>query len=118
MPDDEVRDGGMPAGEAPNAGEPGKHITEALGGRAGGALSDEERTERERVRNLIQSVASCYNSLVSAETDPERRAELAAKLAFYDGQFRRRGTLSAEERDEVIRTYPETLRRLRAEIGE
>jgi hypothetical protein len=112
MPDDEVPDGGVPDG-----GGSGKHITGELGGRPSGPLSDEERTERERVRNLIQSVASCYNTLASAETDPDSKAELTAKLAFYDGEFRRRDKLSAEERSEVLRTYPETLRQLRAEIG-
>lgn len=111
MPDDEVPDGGVPAGEASAGGRPdgegsGKHIAEQLGGRPGGPLSDEERTERERVRNLIQSVASCYNSLVSTETDPDRKAELGAKLAFYDAEFRRRSTMSAEERSDVLRTYP------------
>jgi acyl-CoA reductase-like NAD-dependent aldehyde dehydrogenase len=102
----------------PDGKELGKHITEALGGRADGPPGDEERVERERVRNLIQAVASCYNTLVTSETDPDRKADLAAKLAVYDDQFRRRATLSAEERREVLRTYPETLRRLRAEIGE
>jgi hypothetical protein len=102
----------------PDGQEPGKHITEALGGRPDRPPSGDERVERERVKNLIQSVASCYNTLVNAETDADRRTELAAKLAFYDDEYRRRATMSAEERREVLRTYPETLRRLRAEIGE
>jgi hypothetical protein len=99
----------MPEGE-------GKHITEALGGRPGAPLSDDERVERERVRNLIQTVAACYHTLVNHELDTGRRTELTAKLAFYDAEFRRLDSMSAEERREVIRTYPEILRRLRAEI--
>ncbi len=79
---------------------------------------DEERTERERVRNLIQTVAACYNALAGQETDTSRRAELTAKLAFYDDVFRRRDTMSADERREVLRTYPVLLEQLRAEIGE
>ena len=110
MPD-ELSDGGAQESD-------GKHIVERLSGRPGGAPSNEERTERERVRNLIQSVASCYNTLVSTETDPDRKAELATELAFYDAEFRRRATMSAGERSEVLRTYPETLRRLRAAIDE
>ena len=102
----------------PDGDEPGKHITEALGGRAIAPLSHQERVERERVRNLIQGVLSCYNSLISQEPDENRGAELAAKRAFYTDKFRRRVTMSAEERDEVLRTYPEILGRLRAELGE
>ena len=98
--------------------QPGKHITEALGGSPGAPRSDEERVERERVRNLIQTVAACYNTLVSRETDTGRRTDLVAKLSFYDDEFRRRDTMTAEERAEVLRTYPELLEHLRAEIGE
>jgi hypothetical protein len=104
----------MPDGEVPDQPE-GRHVTEALGGRPVAPLSDQERVERERVRNLIQSVASCYNTLLSQETDGDRTAELTAKLAFYDDEFRRRDSMTAEERRDVLRTYPEMLRRLRAE---
>lgn len=96
--------------------EPTKHITEALGGRLIPPMSHAEREEREAVRNLIQVVASCYNSLVSRETDIERRAELVAKLAFHDDEFRRIGAMSGAERRTVIDTYPELLARLRAEL--
>jgi hypothetical protein len=99
----------MPDGE-------GKHLTAALGGHPGEPLTHEERVERERVRTLLQTVASCYNSLASQEVDPERRAELVAKLAFHDGEVRRQGAMSAEERREVIGTYPALLDRLRAEL--
>lgn len=116
MPDDQVSDPGAPQSNGPDS--EGKHLSERLGGRPGGPLSDAERIERERVRNLIQSVASCYNSLVSTETDPDRKAELEAKLARHDVEFRRRATMSAGERSEILRTYPELLRRLRTEIGE
>ncbi|MEI8412809.1 MULTISPECIES: hypothetical protein [unclassified Kribbella] len=98
------------------ADEPGKHITEALGGRHVAPLSDEERVEQERVRNLIQSVASCYNSLVSQESDPARKAELTEKRAFYQAEFRRHTTMSAQQRRDVIQTYPALLRQLRAEL--
>jgi len=64
--------------------EPAKHISEALGGRPVEPLSDAERVERERVRNLVQSVASCYSSLVAQATDPGRRAELRAGRALGD----------------------------------
>jgi hypothetical protein len=47
----------MPDGEVPDQPE-GRHVTEALGSRPVAPLSDQERVERERVRNLIQSVAS------------------------------------------------------------
>ncbi|MFI7064695.1 hypothetical protein ACIBL3_27130 [Kribbella sp. NPDC050124] len=95
-----------------------EHITSALGGSPGEPLSDEERVERERVRNLIQAVAACYNTLVSQETDTGRRTDLVAKLSFHDEEFRRRDTLTPAERAEILRTYPELLERLRAEIGE
>lgn len=95
---------------------PGKHIAEELGGRAVAPSSDEERVERERVRNLVQSVGSAYNSLLSRETDQERKTELAAKVAFHDDEFRRRDAMTAEERQAVLRTYPEVLRQLRAEL--
>jgi hypothetical protein len=93
-----------------------KHLTAALGGQPGEPLSHEERVERERVRTLLQSVASCYNSLVAQETDADRRAELFTLLAFHDDEVRRQGGMSAEERREVIRTYPALLDRLRAEL--
>ncbi|TCC31319.1 hypothetical protein [Kribbella sindirgiensis] len=96
--------------------EPRKHLTDAVGGRAGVPLSDVERVEWERARNLVQSVASCYNSLVSQATDPDRRAELAAELAFHDGELRRLGTMSGAERRTVIGTYPDLLARLRTEL--
>lgn len=95
---------------------PGRHITEALGGRPVTPLSDAERVERERARNLIQAVASCYHTLVVHESDTGRRTRLSAELAFHDGELRRLDSMSAEERREVIRTYPELLPRLRAEI--
>jgi hypothetical protein len=97
---------------------PDQHSTEALGGLPGEPQSPEERVERERVGLLIQTVAACYNTLVNRETDTGRRAELVAKLSFYDDEFRRRDTMSAEERREILRTYPELLVGLRAEIGE
>lgn len=102
----------------PDSEESRKHIAEALGGRPGAPLSDAERVERERVRDLIQAVAACYNTLASRETDTGRRTGLVAKLSFHDDEFRRRETMSAEERAEVLRTYPDLLDRLRAEIGE
>jgi hypothetical protein len=98
--------------------EPHKHLTDALGGRRIAPPSDEERIERERVRNLIQSVGSCYNSLVSQETDPDRRAELVAKVAFHNDELRRLDTMSGAERRTVISTYPALLARLRAELEE
>jgi hypothetical protein len=101
----------MPEGER-------KHITEALGGRPVAPLSDEERVEHERVRNLIQAVAACYHTLVIHELDTGRRTELTGKLAFYDAEFRRLDTMSASERQDVLRTYPAILDQLRAEIGE
>jgi hypothetical protein len=97
----------MPDGE-----ELRKHITEALGGRAGAPSSDQERLEREQVRDLIQAVASCYNTLASREPG----TGLEAKRSFYDDEFRRRHTMTAAERTEVIRSYPELLAGLRAEI--
>lgn len=102
----------------PDEQGPTKHITEALGGERIAPMSNEERTEREHVRNLIQGVLTCYNALVGQETDSVRRAELEEKRAFYTEQFRRRVDLSAEERSEVLRTYPDLLSRLRAELGE
>ncbi|GAA2843126.1 hypothetical protein [Kribbella solani] len=112
----------------PGDAEGRKHITAALGGRALAPLSAEERIEREQVRDLIQAVASCYNSLVSraagrevtnpdAEGAGDRDDEaLAARLAFYDGEFRRRDSMTAFERAEVIRRYPDLLAELRAEL--
>jgi hypothetical protein len=47
----------MPDGEVPDQPE-GRHVTEALGGRPVAPLSDQERVERERVRNLIRGPAS------------------------------------------------------------
>jgi hypothetical protein len=94
----------------------GKHITAALGGIPAEPLSDAERVERERVRNLVQSVASCYNSLASQATDPDRRAELVARLDFHDDELRRLDAMPAAERRTVISTYPGLLARLRAEL--
>lgn len=94
--------------------QPGKHITEALGGRYVAPPSDAERVERERVRNLIQAVLSCYHGLVSQETDEVELVELRAQEAFYTEELRRHVSLSAEERQEVLRTYPDLLARLRA----
>ncbi|MGW6277239.1 hypothetical protein [Kribbella sp. NPDC055071] len=99
----------MPDGEE-------KHLTTALGGVPGEPLSPDDRVERERVRTLLQSVASCYNSLVARETDADRQAELATQLALHDDQVRRQNALSAEERREIIRVYPALLDRLRAEL--
>jgi len=96
--------------------EPAKHISEALGGRPVEPLSDAERVERERVRNLVQSVASCYSSLVAQATDPGRRAELSERLAGHDAELRRIDTMPTAERRTVIGTYPELLTRLRAEL--
>jgi hypothetical protein len=98
--------------------EPKKHLTEALGGTPVPPLSHEEREERERVRNLIQAVRIRYNGLVGRETDSERRAELVAKRAHYDEEYRRQTSMTAAERQEVLRTYPEILAALRAEHGE
>jgi hypothetical protein len=47
----------MPDGEVPDQPE-GRHVTEALGSRPVAPLSDQERVERERVRNLIRGPAS------------------------------------------------------------
>ncbi|WP_350274451.1 hypothetical protein [Kribbella sp. HUAS MG21] len=94
----------------------GKHLTEALGGQPVEPLSAAERLERERVRNLVQSVAACYNSLVGQATDPDRRAEFAERLAFHDAELRRIDTMPAAERRTVLSTYPELLARLRAEL--
>ncbi|MET9274364.1 hypothetical protein [Kribbella sp. NPDC003557] len=99
----------MPDGEAGR-----KHITEALGGRAVAPLSDDDRVERERVRDLVQAVAGCYHTLVAQQAGAN--AELAAKLDFHDAEFRRRDTMSAAERAEVLRSYPALLAELRAEI--
>ncbi|MEV6271273.1 hypothetical protein AB0L64_29200 [Kribbella sp. NPDC051936] len=96
--------------------EPAKHISEALGGRPVEPLSDAERVEWERVRNLVQSVASCYNALVAQATDPGRRAELSERLAVHDAELRRIDAMPAAERRTVISTYPELLTRLRAEL--
>ncbi|GAA1571191.1 MULTISPECIES: hypothetical protein [Kribbella] len=98
--------------------EHNKHITEALGGQYIPPMTHEERKERERVRNLIEGVATCYNSLVHLETDDARRDELLAKRAHYDEEFRRRGSMTPEERQEVLRTYPALLSQLRTELGE
>lgn len=96
-------------------GEPGrKHITEALGGRAVAPLSDHDRVDRERVRDLVQAVASCCNTLVARQATPS--AELMARLDFHDAEYRRRDTMTAAERAEVIRSYPDLLAELRAEI--
>jgi len=103
----------MPAGE-----ESRQHIAEALGGRPRAPRSDAERVERERVHDLIQAVAACYNTLAGRETDTGRRTGLVAQLSFHDDEFRRREAMSAEERAEVLRTYPGLLDRLRAEIDE
>lgn len=100
----------MPDEESP------KHITEALGGRYVAPPSDSERVERERVRNLIRAVLSCYHGLVNQETDEGRLAELRSQEAFYTEEFRRHVSLSAEERQEVLRTYPDLLARLRARL--
>ncbi|GAA1572996.1 hypothetical protein GCM10009804_31890 [Kribbella hippodromi] len=89
-----------------------QHITAALGGRAIAPLSHAERIEREQVHDLIQAVVSCCNSLLSR--DGGTRA--AERLAFYDDEFRRRDAMSAFERAEVIRRYPDLLAELRAEL--
>jgi hypothetical protein len=61
---------------------PGRHITEALGGQPGEPLSPAERVERERVRTLIQAVASCCNTLATREpTAPPRPIGLPATAA-------------------------------------
>ncbi|MET9274366.1 hypothetical protein [Kribbella sp. NPDC003557] len=96
--------------------EPTNHITEALGGRRVEPLSHEERVERERVRTLVQSVASCYSSLVAQTSDADRRAELAERLAFHDAELRRIDAMPGAERRIVIGTYPALLTRLRAEL--
>ena len=94
----------------------GKHLTAALGGQPVEPSSDAERVERERVRTLIQSVASCYNSLVAQASDAARRAELAERLAFHDAELRRIDAMPGAERRTVIGTYPALLARLRAEL--
>jgi hypothetical protein len=63
-------------------------------------------------------VLTCYNSLISEETDPDRKAGLEAERTAHTERFRRRVTLSAEERAEILRTYPDLLSRLRTELGE
>ncbi|GAA1152986.1 hypothetical protein GCM10009630_59200 [Kribbella jejuensis] len=93
-----------------------KRLTDALGGRPVPPHGPAERVERERVRTLLQSVASCYNSLAARETDPERRAELVAQVGFQDNELRRLDAMSGAERRTVISTYPELLARLRAEL--
>jgi hypothetical protein len=98
--------------------EPNQHITEALGGAFIPPLSHEEREEREDVHNLIQAVTIRYNSLVGRETDSERRAELLAKRDHYDEVARHEPSMTAAERQEVLRTYPEILAALRAQSGE
>jgi hypothetical protein len=96
--------------------EPRKHLTEAIGGRLVEPLTHEQREEQERVRNLVRSVASCYNSLVGQATDPDRRAELVEQLAFHDAELRRLDVMPVAERRTVIGTYPALLARLRAEL--
>jgi hypothetical protein len=98
--------------------EPSKHITEALGGRALLPLTDEERVEYERVRLLIRAVMSCYDALIGGEADGARRDRLEGRRAAYAEVFRRRVGLSAEERAEILRTYPVLLDRLRVDLGE
>ncbi|MEU4195715.1 hypothetical protein AB0E69_27695 [Kribbella sp. NPDC026611] len=98
--------------------EPRKHITEAVGGRFVAPLSHEERAEHERVRTLLRAVMSAYNGLIGTAIDESRRAELEAELAVHTERFRRVVGLSAEERAEVLRTYPDLLARLRADLGE
>ena len=93
-----------------------KHLTDAFGGRRVTPPSAAERVERERVRTLIQSVASCYNSLAAQEPDPDRRAELVAQVAVQDEELRRLDQLSDAERRTVISTYPKLLAQLRAEL--
>lgn len=95
--------------------EHGKHITEALSGRFVAPLSDDERVEHERARVLVRAVLSAYNGLIASETDEARRRELEAERAVHTERFRRFAALSAEERSEILRTYPELLDRLRAE---
>jgi hypothetical protein len=90
------------------------HITTAIGGRGVTPLSDEDRIEQEQVRDLLQAVAACYHTLVGR--DSATSAALTARLAFYDGEFRRRLTMSDAERAEVLRSYPDLLAGLRAEI--
>jgi hypothetical protein len=98
--------------------EPRKHITEALGGRPLAPLGDAERVEAERVRVLIRAVLSAYSALISAEGDGARRVELETRRGVYTEVFRRRVGLLADERAEILRTYPGLLDALRADLGE
>ncbi|WP_433160448.1 hypothetical protein [Kribbella sp. CA-247076] len=97
--------------------EPGRHLSEALGGQSAEPLSHDERVEHERVRNLIQGVLSCYNTLVNQETDADRKNVLEAERALHTEAFRRRVAMSPAERAEVLHTYPDLLNRLQADLG-
>ncbi|MGW7684850.1 hypothetical protein ACWGID_29185 [Kribbella sp. NPDC054772] len=96
--------------------DPQQHITEALGGAPLAPLTAVERIEQERVRTLIQTVASCYNSLVARESDEARRTELVEHRDRADDAYHRVSSMSAEERAEVLATYPELLTRLRGDL--
>jgi hypothetical protein len=99
----------------PDDEQPGKHLAEALGGQQVAPMPAVERVERERVRNLIQAVLSCYHGLVGQESDETRRAELQEKEAFYTEEFRRHASMSAADRQQVLTFYPDLLTRLRAD---
>ncbi|MGW5192216.1 hypothetical protein ACWEOO_23435 [Kribbella sp. NPDC004138] len=94
--------------------EPAKHITEALSGQFVAPLPDAERVEHERARVLVRAVLSAYNGLIAAEADEARRRELETERAVHTERFRRFAALSAEERSEILRSYPGLLSRLRA----
>jgi hypothetical protein len=94
----------------------GKHITEALGGSFVAPLSHEERVEVERVTGFVKGVKSCYFSLFMRETDPERKAAYEAEMRRHEEVRRRIGSMTPQDRQQVLRTYPPLLRRLQAEI--
>jgi hypothetical protein len=96
--------------------EPAKHISEALGGSRREPVTADVRVERERVRNLVQSVAACYNSLAGQARESARRDELEQERDRYDRELRRVAVMSAAERRVVLAEYPELLARLRAQL--
>lgn len=94
-----------------------KHISEALGGAFVGPPGRDELVERERAESFVVAVASCYRTLRSRTKDPDRRAELTARVRTMDDVRRRVHLMPREECQEILRTYPDLLQRLRAEAG-
>lgn len=96
----------------------GKHIAEVLSGKPITPWTHEEREEVERVTRLVDGVVSSYRSLSDRATDPDQKAKFEAEARHHYDDVRRRITgMTAEERQEVLRVYPDLRRRLWAELG-